>query len=322
MAHSRFEQEAKQFEKKDTLLPRTYVCIRADGAGFKQLAQHCGWHKPWDERALHLMKVAASDVLRRLPDIPLAYGHSDEFTFVLPPHSQLFQRNEAKLVSTVASTLASSFALHYSGVFEQEGDSLPSPPPSFHARCATLPSVAYAREYLSWRQADCTFQQLRLDISTCARRQNNRDVKLSCLLKPCCITYVYAGHVNNQYNTCFWYLVQHAGLSKDEAQSRLEGTHTHEKNELLFSKFGVNYSNLPAIHRRGTLLFKSKRAHADTATTEAPDVNPDISAESTARKRTRILAACCDIIDDGFWNTRPGLLDGHIEDHPPVEKER
>lgn len=34
----------------------------------------------------------------------------------------------------------------------------------------------------------------------------------------------------------------------------LKGTVAADKNELLFSKFGVNYNNLPEIHRKGSVL--------------------------------------------------------------------
>ncbi|KAL8168237.1 hypothetical protein V2J09_009736 [Rumex salicifolius] len=45
------------------------------------------------------------------------------------------------------------------------------------------------------------------------------------------------GHINNQYNTCFWTLVK-SGRSKSEAQKYLkefpfQGTQAQEKNELL-----------------------------------------------------------------------------------------
>jgi hypothetical protein len=59
----------------------------------------------------------------------------------------------------------------------------------------------------------------------------------------------WAGHINNQYNTCFWALV-HSGLTTTEAQLRLKGTLTEHKNELMFTTFGINYSELPALHRK------------------------------------------------------------------------
>ena len=36
-----------------------------------------------------------------------------------------------------------------------------------------------------------------------------------------------------------------------------QGTLSGDKNELLFSEFGVNYNNLPEIYRKGTLLVRS-----------------------------------------------------------------
>lgn len=49
----------------------------------------------------------------------------------------------------------------------------------------------------------------------------------------------------------------HSGKTPAEAQERLKTTFSADKNEILFSEFGVNYNTLPAIHRKGsTLVFK------------------------------------------------------------------
>ena len=68
----------------------------------------------------------------------------------------------------------------------------------------------------------------------------------------------FAGHINNLYNTCFWNLVQRGGLSTRDAQERLKGTVSSEKNEILFSQFNINYNNLPELYRKGTVLIKEK----------------------------------------------------------------
>jgi tRNA(His) guanylyltransferase len=153
MANSRFER-MKQFERADTLLPDAHVCLRIDGSGFKRLASQLGWVKPWDDRALMLMRQCAEDVMQHaLPDSLLAYGHSDEFTFVLPSQSTLQQRREHKLVSLASSVMSSSFVLHHSSFF---GFSVPPEcVPAFHGRVAVLPTQQHVHKYLSWRQADC-----------------------------------------------------------------------------------------------------------------------------------------------------------------------
>ncbi|TGZ74938.1 hypothetical protein CRM22_000659 [Opisthorchis felineus] len=68
------------------------------------------------------------------------------------------------------------------------------------------------------------------------------------------------GHVNNLYNTCFWKLVQEGSLTTTEAEERLRGTLSSDKNEILFSEFGCNYNNEPELFRKGTTLYRNKHA--------------------------------------------------------------
>lgn len=35
-----------------------------------------------------------------------------------------------------------------------------------------------------------------------------------------------------------------------------QGTFSKDKNEILFTQFGVNYNTLPAIYRKGSILVK------------------------------------------------------------------
>lgn len=36
-----------------------------------------------------------------------------------------------------------------------------------------------------------------------------------------------------------------------------QGTMSSDKNELLFKEFEINYNNLPALHRKGTILIRT-----------------------------------------------------------------
>ena len=38
----------------------------------------------------------------------------------------------------------------------------------------------------------------------------------------------------------------------------VQGTMSSDKNELLFQEFEINYNNLPAVHRKGTILLRVK----------------------------------------------------------------
>jgi tRNA(His) guanylyltransferase len=65
----------------------------------------------------------------------------------------------------------------------------------------------------------------------------------------------YIGHINNLYNTTFWTLVLKGGLSNTEAESKLGGTLSADKNEILFSQFNINYNNEPEMYKKGSVLF-------------------------------------------------------------------
>lgn len=142
-------------------------------------------------------------------------------------------------------------------------------PPAFDARVVLYPSNKILRDYLSWRQVDC--------------------------------------HINNMYNTCFWKLIQDAGMTTTEAQHRLKGTLSGDKNELLFSEFGVNYNNLPEMYRKGTLLVRS--TVQETATKTVPNKDGDGTTDETfQRKRYVTETLHVDIVGDKFWKEHPEIL--------------
>lgn len=51
--------------------------------------------KPNDERALRLMNESALKVMGQITDVVLAYGQSDEYSFVLQKSCSLFDRRES-----------------------------------------------------------------------------------------------------------------------------------------------------------------------------------------------------------------------------------
>lgn len=214
MANSQFEY-VKNFERESCLLPETYIVVRVDGRGFHRLSQHYNFKKPNDPRALACMTDAAVAVFKHVQDILIGYGDSDEYSFVFDKSTNLFDRREYKLVSTVVSTFTTHYVVNWNRHF-------PDRPldaavlPTFDGRAVSYPSLRTIRDYLSWRQVDC--------------------------------------HINNLYNTTFWALVEKGGLTPKEAEQTLCGTLSADKNEILFSRFGINYNNEPAQYRKGTTL--------------------------------------------------------------------
>ncbi|PSN54771.1 putative tRNA(His) guanylyltransferase [Blattella germanica] len=140
-------------------------------------------------------------------------------------------------------------------------------PPVFDARVILYPTDKNIRDYISWRQADV--------------------------------------HVNNLYNTTFWGLVLKKGLSHTQAEERLRGTLASDKNELLFSEFGLNYNNEPPMFRKGTILVRKL-----------------CKTPGDGKLRQVVLPFYTDVIGDAFWRENSeilGLKSLQIY-HPPNEE--
>lgn len=74
---------------------QTSVCVPSLSAGFMvscRFAEQHSFSKPNDARALGLMTRSARTVMEELEDIMIAYGQSDEYSFVFKRSSNWFKR--------------------------------------------------------------------------------------------------------------------------------------------------------------------------------------------------------------------------------------
>lgn len=44
----------------------------------------------------------------------------------------------------------------------------------------------------------------------------------------------------------------------------IQGTYAADKNEILFSRFGINYNNEPEIYKKGSVVFRDVSLLQDT----------------------------------------------------------
>ncbi|KAI3351256.1 hypothetical protein L3Q82_005810 [Scortum barcoo] len=156
MAKSKFEY-VRNFETDDTCLRNCYIVVRLDGRNFHKFAEQHKFAKPNDNRALGLMTQSARSVMGELEDIVVAYGQSDEFSFVFKRTSTLFKRRASKLMTHVTSQFSSSYVFYWKDFF---GEQPLLYPPGFDGRVVLYPSNRNLRDYLSWRQADCHINNL------------------------------------------------------------------------------------------------------------------------------------------------------------------
>lgn len=217
MAKSRFEY-VKQFEVHEKLLPETYIVVRIDGKKFHEFSRYYKFDKPNDQKALNLMNASAKNVLLTYKqDIILAYGESDEYSFILKKDTSLYNRRLDKISTLFVSLFTSNYICLWNKFFPDKIIDLKNLP-VFDSRCITYPSLPIVKDYLCWRFVDT--------------------------------------HINNLYNTTFWSLIIHCGLSPQEAEHRLSGTLASEKQEILFSECNINYNNEPEMFKKGTLITK------------------------------------------------------------------
>ena len=143
-------------------------------------------------------------------------------------------------------------------------------PPTFDGRTVLYPDVKNIKDYLSWRQADC--------------------------------------HINNLYNTSFWKLVLSGGLTRTAAEERLKGTLSGDKNEMLFSEFGLNYNEEPLMFRKGSCLVWETYEEKVPKTDPGKTTDDNGGEEFVIRERKQVVELYTDIIGEGFWDQHPEIL--------------
>jgi tRNA(His) guanylyltransferase len=119
-------------------------------------------------------------------------------------------------------------------------------------------------------------------------------------------------------------MVQQGGMSTTAAEDELKGTVAADKNEILFSRFAINYNNEPEMFRKGSVVFRefeleepsdsvAMGGRGDDAETSAVSaLTSKIQAEKIrkAKAKARVVVQHVDIIKEDFWERRPWILDG------------
>ena len=98
-------------------MPGCFIVVRLDGRGFTKFCDAQQFVKPNDIRALKLMNKAAKEVMGNFTEVVLAFGESDEYSFVFRKNTKLFNRREDKILSCVLSLFSSAYVFYYKKYF-------------------------------------------------------------------------------------------------------------------------------------------------------------------------------------------------------------
>ncbi|TNY21215.1 tRNAHis guanylyltransferase [Rhodotorula diobovata] len=298
MAGSRYAY-VKSFEIADPLLPSTFFVVRIDGKGFHGFSKLHDFDKPNDVRALNLMNEAARRVVggRELNgECVVAFGESDEYSFVFKRTCRLHGRRASKIVTLVVSVFTAAYTALWPQFFPNSPLALDHLP-VFDGRVVQYTNELEIQDYLRWRQVDT--------------------------------------HINNMYNTVFWALVLQGGRTEQQAEQELRGTISSQKQEILFSQFGINYNTVDAMFRKGSIVIweevppteTKEPGHKVEPVTPEPASTPPQPAPpadspapiTTMRQRKkppkpkrRLVIVHEDLIADAWWaeGRGKGLLDG------------
>ena len=91
MAKSHFEY-VKHFEILDECLKNCWIVVRVDGKSFHRFSKQHNFKKPNDDNALALMNESARRVMTMFHDIIMAYGQSDEYSFIFRKSTKTYNR--------------------------------------------------------------------------------------------------------------------------------------------------------------------------------------------------------------------------------------
>lgn len=138
------------------LLPRkTWVIIRVDGKGFHTFTRDL--ERPYSQALADGLDGAAVFVAGQMAGFAMAYGQSDEYSFLLSD----FGRDESRMwfdgaVQKLASVTASLFTAGFHRSYSDAGYA------AFDARVFAIPNRREVERYFLWRQADATRNSLNM----------------------------------------------------------------------------------------------------------------------------------------------------------------
>ncbi|KAG5641868.1 hypothetical protein DXG03_004092 [Asterophora parasitica] len=235
--------------------------------------------KPNDLRALQLMDHAARDVMEEYPDIVLGFGESDEFSFLLRKSTELYNRRQSKITSTLTSLFTSSYVFNWPKYFP---DNPLQYPPSFDGRIVLYPSAQQIRDYFAWRQADTHINNLYNTVFWALVQQS--------------------GETTTQ---------AHATLRGTVSKEKHEILFT--RFQVNYNQIDERYRKGSVLVREEITepvgdVFAGDEPIGDAGDVEPPQTKVKKGKKKEAKPKTRVVVLHCDVIRDEFWEARPSIL--------------
>lgn len=284
------------------------------------------------------MNKSAVHVMRTFyPNIILAYGQSDEYSFVIRRLAYFFNRRSNKITSLITSAFTSAFVYYWPQYFHSDQNksltfrpkseynvqvpktvkdwkSIPLRyPPSFDGRAILYPNERTLKDYLRWRQVDCHINNLFNTTFYALTGEYTRYIQKSEELFD-----LFIGDPTEPTTGQVYF-------SHKDATNKLSGTSSSDKNEILFTDYSVNYNNELEQFRKGTvwvlnppisdqldqirlLTLEPKMNLSKTKLKKSNKFEEEFNQLDPIKQETYFSKFHCDIIGDSFWEKFGQLL--------------
>lgn len=155
----------KMYELRSQSMPVFFkelpVLVRIDGRGFSKWTK--GLARPYQPELLRLMQDVAQSVMKNpLSECVLAYGQSDEITFLLRPTPWDRDGQFALKRDKIISLTAAEATRHFNELRKMENILVDKPGGVFDARAFQVPTFDEAVNALVWRQQDATRNSIQM----------------------------------------------------------------------------------------------------------------------------------------------------------------
>lgn len=151
---------------RHTVPQRTYAIVRIDGKAFHTYTKKLP--RPYCEELATCMDHAAMELCKTMMGCRIAYGQSDEYSFLLTD----FEKEDTEMwfsgnIQKMASVSASIFTAHFADASEVLRTKFSVPKVAmFDSRVFVIPSRTDVINYFIWRQQDATRNSLSMLAST------------------------------------------------------------------------------------------------------------------------------------------------------------
>lgn len=225
---------------KTKLVRRMPVIIRLDGKAFHTFTR--GFAKPFDKRMMETMQETTLELCKSIQGCVFGYTQSDEITLILVDYNAIdvsaWYDYETQKMCSVAASMAT---LYFNRIFKRK-------------------VTEFVNEHFKVMNDPKTYgEELSNSVTELLKAYNN-SIELGAFFDARCFNVP----INDVCNCVLW---RQKDATRNSINSlgqswfkhkELQNKSTSQVQDMLFTKFGINWNNLSTVEKRGTAVVKDE----------------------------------------------------------------